>query len=136
MNSKQPLLLLLMEPVGDLLGDQGGVAAGAVVDDEVKLNLMRLAPCAMRFLLSCPIHPAYRSLAVPIKVLEWRPRKRKLFSPPSRKFAMVIRFLQNCKRKEHPPFPPYEYFITSASHLIPSLDILCETVESWGKNTK
>ena len=29
-----------MEPVGDLLGDQGGVAAGAVVDDEVDLDLV------------------------------------------------------------------------------------------------
>ena len=38
--SKQPLLLLLMEPFGDLLGDQGGVAAGAVVDDEVDLDLV------------------------------------------------------------------------------------------------
>jgi hypothetical protein len=26
------------------------------------------APCAMRFSLSCPIHPAYRSLAVPIRM--------------------------------------------------------------------
>jgi hypothetical protein len=34
MNSKQPLLLLRMEPVGDLLGDQGGVALGTVVDNE------------------------------------------------------------------------------------------------------
>jgi hypothetical protein len=29
-----------MEPIGDLLGDQGGVAAGAVVDDEVDLDLV------------------------------------------------------------------------------------------------
>ena len=29
-----------MQPVGDLLGDQGGVAAGAVVDDEVHLDLV------------------------------------------------------------------------------------------------
>jgi hypothetical protein len=29
-----------MEPVGDLLGDQGGVAAGAVADDEIHLNLV------------------------------------------------------------------------------------------------
>ena len=29
-----------MEPVSDLLGDQGGVAAGAVVDDEVHLDLV------------------------------------------------------------------------------------------------
>ena len=27
-----------MKPVGDLLGDQGGVAAGAVVDDEIDLE--------------------------------------------------------------------------------------------------
>ena len=40
MNSEQPLLLLRMEPVGDLLGDQGGVAAGAVVDNEVHLDLV------------------------------------------------------------------------------------------------
>jgi len=33
--SEQPLLLFLMEPVGDLLGDQGSVAAGAVFDDEI-----------------------------------------------------------------------------------------------------
>jgi hypothetical protein len=37
--SKQPLLLLLMETVGDLLGDQGSVAAGAVVDNWVDLDL-------------------------------------------------------------------------------------------------
>ena len=30
-----------MDLVGDLLGDQGGVAAGAVVDDEVDLDLVR-----------------------------------------------------------------------------------------------
>jgi hypothetical protein len=29
-----------MEPVSDFLGDQGGVAAGAVVDDEVDLDLV------------------------------------------------------------------------------------------------
>jgi len=29
-----------MEPICDLLGDQGGVAAGAVVDDEVDLDLV------------------------------------------------------------------------------------------------
>ena len=29
-----------MEPIGDLLGDQGGVAAGAVVDDEIDLDLV------------------------------------------------------------------------------------------------
>ena len=29
-----------MEPVGDLFGDQGGVAAGAVVDDEIDLDLV------------------------------------------------------------------------------------------------
>ena len=40
MNSEQPMLLLRMEPVGDLLGDQGGVAAGAVVDDEIYLDLV------------------------------------------------------------------------------------------------
>ena len=31
-----------MEPFGDLLGDQGGVAAGAVVDDQVDLDLVLL----------------------------------------------------------------------------------------------
>ncbi len=29
-----------MQPVGDLLGDQGGVATGAVVDDEIHLYLV------------------------------------------------------------------------------------------------
>ena len=29
-----------MEPFGDLLGDQGGIAAGAVVDDEVDQDLV------------------------------------------------------------------------------------------------
>jgi hypothetical protein len=29
-----------MEPVGDLLGDQGGIAADAVVDDEVDRDLV------------------------------------------------------------------------------------------------
>jgi hypothetical protein len=38
MNSEQPLLLLRMEPVCGLLGDQGGVAAGAIVDNEVHLD--------------------------------------------------------------------------------------------------
>jgi hypothetical protein len=38
--SKQALLLLLMETVGDLLGDQGSVAAGAVVDNWVDLDLV------------------------------------------------------------------------------------------------
>ena len=38
--SEQPLLLFLMEPAGDLLGDQGSIAAGAVVDDEVDLDLV------------------------------------------------------------------------------------------------
>jgi hypothetical protein len=32
------LLLLRMEPIADLLGDQGGVAASAVVDDEINLE--------------------------------------------------------------------------------------------------
>ena len=40
MNSEQPLLLLRMEPISDLLGDQGGVSAGAVVDNEVHLDLV------------------------------------------------------------------------------------------------
>ena len=44
-------LLLLMQPVSDLLGNQGGVAAGAVVDDQVDLDLvlyglrLRSLPC-------------------------------------------------------------------------------------------
>ena len=29
-----------MEPFGDLLSDQGGVAAGAVVDEEIDLDLV------------------------------------------------------------------------------------------------
>ena len=40
MNSEQPLLLLRMKSVSDLLGDQGGVAAGAVVNDEVHLDFV------------------------------------------------------------------------------------------------
>ena len=32
-----------MQPVGDLLGDQGGVAAGSVVDDEIDLDLVFMA---------------------------------------------------------------------------------------------
>ena len=35
MGSKRPLLLLRVEPIGHLLGDQGGVAASPVVDNEV-----------------------------------------------------------------------------------------------------
>ena len=31
-----------MESFGDLLGDQGGVATGSVVDDEIDLNLVIL----------------------------------------------------------------------------------------------
>jgi len=37
---KQSLLPFLLQPFGDLLGDQGGVAAGAVVDDEIHLGLV------------------------------------------------------------------------------------------------
>ena len=37
--TKQPLLLFLMEPFGDLLGDQGGVAAGSVVHDTRDFHL-------------------------------------------------------------------------------------------------
>jgi len=33
----------------------------------------------MRFLLPCLIHPAYRSLAIPIRMLEWGSLKMKLF---------------------------------------------------------
>jgi hypothetical protein len=40
MNSEQATLLPRMEPVGDLLGNQGGVAVGAVVDNEVHLDLV------------------------------------------------------------------------------------------------
>ena len=32
-----------MEPFRNLLGDQGGVAAGAVVDDEIDLDFVLLA---------------------------------------------------------------------------------------------
>jgi hypothetical protein len=35
-------LLLYMRLIGDLLGDRGGVAAGAVVDDEIDLDLVLL----------------------------------------------------------------------------------------------
>ena len=41
--SIQPLLFFRVEPVGDLLGDQEGVAAGAVVDDETNLDLVLYA---------------------------------------------------------------------------------------------
>ena len=37
---KQLLVLLLMDHVGDLLGYQGGVAAGPVVDYEIYLDLI------------------------------------------------------------------------------------------------
>jgi hypothetical protein len=37
------------------------------------------APCAMRLFLSCPIHPAYRSLAIPIRMFASRSRNRRLF---------------------------------------------------------
>ena len=40
MNSEQPLLLLRMDSVGDFLDNQGGVAAGPVVDNEVHLDLV------------------------------------------------------------------------------------------------
>jgi hypothetical protein len=36
--SEQPLRLLWMNPVGDPLGDQGGVTTGSVVDDEKDLD--------------------------------------------------------------------------------------------------
>jgi hypothetical protein len=42
-NLEQSLLLLQVEPVGDLLGDQGGIAAGAVVDNEAHLVLSFMA---------------------------------------------------------------------------------------------
>ena len=38
-NSEQPFLFLRIKLVGGLLCDQGEVAAGAVVDDEVDLNI-------------------------------------------------------------------------------------------------
>jgi len=40
MNLDQPLLFLRFQLVGHLLGDQGGVAPGAVVDNEVHLDLV------------------------------------------------------------------------------------------------
>ncbi len=40
MNSEQTPLLFRAEPVRDLLGDQGGATPGAVVDDEVYLDLV------------------------------------------------------------------------------------------------
>ncbi len=40
MISDQPLLFFRMEPVTDLLGNQGGVAPGSVVDNEVHLDLV------------------------------------------------------------------------------------------------
>lgn len=40
MKLEQPLVFLRMEPVSYLLGDKGGVAADAVVDDEVPLDLI------------------------------------------------------------------------------------------------
>jgi hypothetical protein len=41
-DSKQPLLLFRMEPGGNLFRNQGGIAAGAVVDDEIDLDLILL----------------------------------------------------------------------------------------------
>jgi hypothetical protein len=35
--SEQPLRLLWMQPIGNLLSDQGGVATSAVIDDEIDL---------------------------------------------------------------------------------------------------
>jgi hypothetical protein len=37
---QKPLLLLRLATIGDLFGDQGGVAAGSVVDDEINLDLV------------------------------------------------------------------------------------------------
>jgi len=37
--------------------------------------------CAIRLLLLCPTRPAYRSLAVPIKMFVWSSRNRKLSGP-------------------------------------------------------
>jgi hypothetical protein len=37
---EQPLLLRRIEPIGNLLGDQAGIAAGAVFDDEIDLDLV------------------------------------------------------------------------------------------------
>jgi hypothetical protein len=72
-------------PFGDLLSDQGRVGSGAVVDDEIdpepifKIRdsyAMLHARCAMRLFLSCPIRPAYRSLAVPIRIFWGGSRKK------------------------------------------------------------
>ena len=38
--SKQSLLLFFIQSFSNLLGDQGGVAAGSVVDDEIDLDLI------------------------------------------------------------------------------------------------
>jgi hypothetical protein len=43
MGLRKILLLLPMGAIGDLLGDQGGVAVGAVIDDEVNLDLVLCA---------------------------------------------------------------------------------------------
>jgi len=40
--SKQSLLLFFIKSFSNLLGDQGGVAAGSVVDDEIDLDLILL----------------------------------------------------------------------------------------------
>ena len=34
------MLLRRIEPIGNLLGDQGGIAAGTVFDDEIDLDLV------------------------------------------------------------------------------------------------
>jgi hypothetical protein len=40
MNSGKTPLLFRPQPIGDLLGDEGGVVAGAVVDNEVPLSFV------------------------------------------------------------------------------------------------
>jgi hypothetical protein len=40
---EHPLWFFLIQPIGDLLGDQRGVAAGSVVDDEIDLDLVFLS---------------------------------------------------------------------------------------------
>ena len=69
------------------------------------LYAMLHAPCAMRFSLSCPIHPAYRSLAVPMNKFWRRSRNWKFFELVSGDFAMITFFKKTAERKHIPIFP-------------------------------
>jgi len=80
------LLFFQMEAIGNLLGDQGGVAAGPVVDDQVGLNLvlyglvydfcrvldhLRISPASCRFFnaknVDKKIYICYLTIRLPYK---------------------------------------------------------------------